>query len=169
MSLNAVKRCLLVNGWWIALILALLSIPIWYLSSPRPEWPALLAVLGGLLSGSLIVQKQNLDELKLVHDLFKDFNARYDKCNAELQRVASEGFSDSDDKRALVVDYFNLCAEEYWWFKTGHLPEDIWQSWCRGMLWYLDKADFRDLWIKESTNNSYYGLTLEIIRRGAKV
>lgn len=168
MTLNRFKRSLLRNGWWFALLAGLVAIPIWYLGAPDRDWRVLLTILGGLLSGSLIVQKQNLDELRLLHDLFKDFNARYDKDNAELQRIAETGMTDRLRDTGLIIDYFNLCAEEYWWFKAGHLPDDIWQAWCRGMMWYLAKPLFADLWVQEVASDSYYGLTLEVIRQGSK-
>jgi hypothetical protein len=148
-------------------VVGLLAIPLWYFGSPDRDWRVLLTILGGLISGSLIVQKQNLDELRLLHDLFKDFNARYDKINAALQRIAEHGIDDRARDTELIVEYFNLCAEEYWWFSARHIPDEIWGSWCRGMLSYLDQPLFADLWSKEVKSDSYYGLTLDVIRRGA--
>lgn len=168
MTLNRFKRGLLRNGWWFTLVAGLAVIPIWYFGAPDRDWRVLLTILGGLLSGALIVQKQNLDELRLLHDLFKDFNARYDKANSELQRIANAGMTDPLKDTAMIINYFNLCAEEYWWFKADHLPEDVWQYWCRGMLWYLEKQPFAVIWAQEVVTDSYYGLTLEVIRRGAK-
>lgn len=168
MNLNRLKRGLLRHGWWFAIALGLVLVPAWYFTGGEGDWRVLLTILGGLLSGALIVQKQNLDELRLLHDLFKDFNARYDVYNSKLQRIANTGMSDPIEDRGLIVDYFNLCAEEYWWFKAGHLPDDVWQSWCRGMLWYLEKKPFADIWTQEVVTDSYYGLTLDVVRRGAK-
>ena len=53
-------------------------------------------------------------------------------------------------------------------FDEGYINPRVWRSWCKGMLYYLDKAPFRDLWTAEVTEESYYGLTLEEVRKGAE-
>lgn len=166
MTLNQARRQLLSNGWWVAVFGALAFVPIWMAVSKDTDWRVLLTVLGGLLSGALILQKQNLDELRLFHDLFKDFNARYDVIGSRLQRIAEGGRAEPED-RTFIGNYFNLCAEEYWWYRAGYIPEDVWQSWCRGMMFYLERPLFAALWEQEVSTDSHYGLSLDAIRLGA--
>lgn len=66
-----------------------------------------------------------------------------------------------------MVDYFDLCADGYLFFKEGYIHREVWRSWCRGMLWYLRLNHFHDIWTDEMEADSHYGLTLEKIKKGA--
>ena len=65
------------------------------------------------------------------------------------------------------MEYFNLCAEEYLFFKEGYIHPEAWQSWCRGMVCYLQDDGIRGAWNEEMTLGSYYDLTLRAIEQGA--
>ncbi|CUJ32621.1 Uncharacterised protein [Achromobacter aegrifaciens] len=73
----------------------------------------------------------------------------------------------SPEERNLIVDYFNLCAEEYLFYQQGYIPEKVWRSWCRGMLWYLKQHPFKDVWNDEFKTESFYGLSMKAIQAGA--
>ena len=58
-----------------------------------------------------------------------------------------------------VIDYLNFCSEEYLWYDNGRIPENVWQSWENGMLYFLNLKPINQ--IVQSQNkqkNSYYGL-----------
>ena len=63
-----------------------------------------------------------------------DFNRRYDALNDRLLQIArSDGGFDETDRQT-IVDYCNLCAEEYLFFSEGYIHREAWRSWCCGML-----------------------------------
>jgi len=99
--------------------------------------------------------------------LFTEFNRRYDALNDRLVEIATSSATLDAFARQTIVDYFNLCAEEFLFFSEGYIHLEAWRSWCSGMLWYLDREPFRSVWVEERATNSYYGLSLEAIRRGA--
>lgn len=99
--------------------------------------------------------------------MFTHFNERYDKFNGPLAALAGEGTEITQEQRNLIVDYFNLCAEEYLFYQEGYIHRRVWRSWCRGMAWYLKRHPFKDIWNEEIKTESFYGLTEEIIREGA--
>jgi hypothetical protein len=68
----------------------------------------------------------------------------------------------ADDKQ-LLYDYFNLCAEEYLYFKSGYVDAEVWQSWLRGMKLFASNPEIRRLWQEELESGSYYGFTLALI------
>ncbi len=163
------------NYWWIAIVVSIGALVLWVLVLWRFEgiaekyWQIPLTILGGAFSFAFFVQKQRLDELKLFRDLFTDFNDAYDELNDHLERIATHGQIDVPENRQKVVDYFNLCAEEFWWYREGYIPDSVWGFWCRGMKYYFDRAEFQKLWDEEQKINSYYGLTLPVITRGASL
>lgn len=118
------------------------------------------------------VQQQKLAEAKLFLDLFSRFNERYDQMNARLNLLAQGGADSStlaDQDKALIVDYFNLCAEEYHFYRQGYIPPVVWRSWCLGMQWYLRRHPFKDVWNEEVKLETFYGLTTEEIEQGARL
>ena len=125
------------------------------------------SIIAAVLGFCYFVQQQKLAETALFKDLFTDFNRRYDALNDRLAQIATSGAELDPSGRQVIVDYFNLCAEEYLFFSEGYIHRVAWQSWCAGMLWYLDREPFRSVWNDENATNSYYGLSVDAIRRGA--
>ena len=101
----------------------------------------------------------------LFHQLFRDFNSRYSKVNFSLQdlleRCNDENYTLSDLKadRKLhdqIMDYFNICCEEYYWKKKDRIPNDVWNAWLIGMnYWYQNTPVLRELWKEEIAGNGY--------------
>lgn len=128
--------------------------------------PLVGGVLAGTLSFVYFVQQQKLAETQLFKQLFTEFNQRYDLLNDRLAGVSADTAVLPSDRSA-IIDYFNLCAEEYLFFREGYIHPVVWRSWCRGMLQYLDRRPFHDVWIAEGRTDSYYGLSLAVIQEGA--
>lgn len=124
-------------------------------------------VLAGALGFCYFAQQQKLAETALFHQLFIGFNARYDKINGSLFSLLNKQNLLPED-RSIIVDYFNLCAEEYLFYQQGYIPRKVWRSWCRGMAWYLKRHPFKDVWNDEFKTDSFYGLSLEVIHAGAR-
>ena len=128
------------------------------------------ALAGSLVAGVLgfcyFVQQQKLGETLLFKDLFTGFNSRYDRLNGPLARL-SPGTSLTREEMDLLVDYLNLCAEEFLFHQQGFILPTVWRSWCRGMLQYLEVAAISDFVQAELAKDDYYGLTLAHIRKGS--
>jgi len=113
---------------------------------------------------------------KMAHDqmmkeLFKDFNARYDKLNNNLVRLDKNKPSLDDLKKysdedydvyhQTIIDFFNLCAEEFYWYHhKKRIDQLVWNSWHKGMnYWYNNIPAIHELWdieIQNGGQTSYY-------------
>jgi len=161
------RQIIFKHYWWIALmvggVLALLAFC--FGGDQRA------GLVGGSVAGALgfcyFVQQQKLAETHLFYQLFTSFNQRYDAFNGPLSEMAGKGTDITSEHRNLIVDYFNLCAEEYLFYQEGYIPRKVWRSWCRGMAWYLKRHPFKDVWNEEIKTESFYGLTEDAIRQGA--
>ena len=123
----------------------------------RPE--LLLSGIGAVAGLTYFIYRQHLDETKLFKELFVEYNARYDKLNDGLNAIIlgpREGDLSEHD-RELVFSYFNLCAEEYFFYKAGYVDYRVWKSWCRGMSVFFGHPRIRDLWDRDCKADSYYG------------
>lgn len=156
------------NYWWIGLLAGSMLTLISLFFFGREESVGLVgASIAGTLGFCYFAQQQKLAETQLFLHLFTNFNQRYDKLNGQLAAMAQEGVDINQEQRSLIVDYFNLCAEEYLFYQEGYIPGRVWRSWCRGMAWHLKRHPFKDVWNDEVKTESFYGLTEQVIRDGA--
>lgn len=123
---------------------------------------AVIGFFGGLTHFLYSQHYQNTD---FFYGLFKDFNMRYDRLNKDLNeiQVRNREVPFSKDEEHTLYDYFNLCAEEYLFYKAGYIDKVVWSAWCRGMAEYASDPEIEKLWRKELATDSYYGFTLDVI------
>ncbi len=154
--------------WKIALVACAVGIAAVMLFVERERGTLIIGIVAWGLGFSYFALTQRLQELRLFHQLFTDFNKRYDKMNEKLSDIRSAERLSAEDKKKLV-DYFNLCAEEFLWFEEGYLPPAVWRSWCRGMRSYITKPHIRALWNREveADRRDYYDMTGDEIEAGA--
>ena len=80
--------------------------------------PVVIFIMGLIIDYRLKkTQKSSLklQNEKIKHDFFKYFNERYDGLNNKLLLISEE--SDNIGEESVIMDYINLCAEEYYFFK----------------------------------------------------
>lgn len=108
-----------------------------------------------------------MEEAKLIKDLATQFNERYDGLNEELNSIVRTKDSAEplvSTQKDTLYNYFNLCAEEYLFYRRGYIYPEVWDAWSRGMKTYFTDDDrVRELWNCESKTGSYYGLDFDTI------
>lgn len=121
------------------------------------------------ISLSLGIRSYKSDNDKIFKELFKEFNEKYaNKFNDGLEDIENQYMKDNNfvldaDKRKLVVDYLNRCAEEYLWYELERIPEKVWRSWENGMVYYLNIKPINIIVQEENKkSDSYYGLFKKI-------
>lgn len=134
-------------------------ISIWFYAR-GDDWKLFLPVIGAAVSLIYVIQKQQLEEAKLFKELFVQFNERYDQLNEDLNRIKCLGLISSKDRDTLN-DYFNLCGEEYLFYRQGYIYPEVWKSWTLGMKLFYDSDAIRPIWVAELKTGSYYGLDVE--------
>lgn len=116
--------------------------------------------MGTLLSITYFIQRQQLEEARLGKDLISDFNARYDKLNARLSKIVAASYKDAMLRAyevATLDDYFNLCSEEYLFYKKGYIYPEVWDAWFSGIRTYFQDWRVRKAWSDDKSKESYYG------------
>ena len=83
----------------------------------------------------------------------------YSLCNAPLDQPLTK------DEITFLYDYFNLCGEEYLFYRKGFIYPEVWLAWRKGMQIFLRCPRIRRLWEEELGTNSYYGVTISCIER----
>ena len=122
-----------------------------------------LTLVVGLFSFAYTVQKQELEESKLFRDLFGDFNRRYDEMDPKLNQILWEENQKkplSPEQKDTLNRYFNLCAEEFLYFRKGYIDPRVWDAWISGMTTYCQNVRIREFWSAELRTDSYYGFKL---------
>jgi hypothetical protein len=165
---NMVKRFIFRYYWGIAIAGTAVAT---FLVHKWNGWNAGLigSVVGTALAFCYFVQKQNLDDLRLFRELFTDFNHRYDEMNEKLEDIRAGNQAIDSEQRQILVRYFNLCAEEYLFYREGFIHQLVWRSWCLGMLYYLKNERIKEIWKIEVSLDSYYGLSEKIIEKDSRL
>jgi hypothetical protein len=114
----------------------------------------LVAVVLGI--GYFLIQ-QHARDAQFFQMLFREFNLRYDNLNDELQKLIDHEQEFSQKERLKVIDYFNLCAEEWLYYEAGYIDEKVWRAWRDGMKFYGKDPRFAKLWAEERAGLNYYG------------
>jgi hypothetical protein len=80
--------------------------------------------------------------------------------NEGLNEIAKANASQqlTVQKTSLLYDYFNLCGEEYLFYKRGYIDPVAWKAWHNGMKVFFNSPRINKLWVRELETGSYYGL-----------
>ena len=138
-------------------LLVSLSILWWGQISGDLDGTIALGMIGACATVYVGLLNYWLQRDKVMQDLFTAFNMRYDRLNDDLLAVAKGTYAGDTDRP--VIDYLNLCAEEYFWYTRGRIDHAIWRAWRNGMENWLQVPAIRAIAIRESrVADSYYGL-----------
>jgi hypothetical protein len=132
----------------------------------------------GLLAagGGAIFQISTAYHAKVTHFLecFSRCNAAYAKVNGLLGPPPPKLPGMNDGPSDAIIDYFNLCAEEYLMRKMGVIPGFVWDVWRAGIHERVHKDDLKAAWdyeVKAARKEGvkagclYYGFNLEQIMK----
>lgn len=147
---------------WILSLIATISVLIFLYLKLTIKIEIFLGITGTLLTIfiSVINFFQNND--RLFKELFKEFNERYDKYNDILASVTPANLTQK--KKQKIVEYFNLCAEEFLWVQRGRIPDEVWINWRNGIIQNLENKVIYDVYEEEKglCQYSYYGFFNEM-------
>jgi len=117
-----------------------------------------------LLSQHYYRHSKKVEQDKILKELFTEFNTRYDKINYQLEIISKlslqewQGLKKKRRKEYIgtIFDFFNLCAEEYYWMSEGRISKKVWNSWVIGMnIIYSRSEVIQNTWRKECENGGY--------------
>ena len=118
-----------------------------------------IGLIGGYITFALGYINYIIAHDKLFKELFQEFNCKYDrKFNNRLNQIVDNNEFDESKDTPLIVDYLNLCAEEYLWNSKGRIEPKVWKNWRNGMNYYFKNEVIRKIALKEikKNNDSYY-------------
>lgn len=151
--------------WWFGSVAMLVLGGFYYLPDSIQSPQLLLSAIGGVAAFFHFLYSQHNNNTDRFIKLFRDFNARYDVLNDQLNVIASSqgGPLIEGERLQVLYDYFNLCAEEYLYYKGRYIDDEVWKAWLRGMRYFASHAEIRRIWQRELEQESYYGFTLELL------
>ncbi|NOR44753.1 MAG: hypothetical protein GQ534_04135 [Candidatus Delongbacteria bacterium] len=122
----------------------------------------LLSLIGICITKYYLKHSKKISDDQMLKQLFTEFNQRYNELNDYLLEIELDKINllDDNDKskafRKKAIDYFNLCAEEYFWHKhKERIDPVIWKSWQEGIRYWFDVPAIKSLWKEEIKNNGY--------------
>ena len=130
--------------------------------------PIIIGVFSVIVSVIFNHRKQKIENDKIFKSLFESFNNRYSKdLNDLFNDLRSNQHKELQQSQVeLIIDYLNLCSEEFLWFKKGRIDAEVWNAWKAGIIENINIPQVRDIYLSETkTENqrvSYYGLFDEL-------
>jgi hypothetical protein len=135
------------------------------------DYKALAAFLGMVITWYISILKLSIENDRIFRELFIDFNNKYSgKLNDIFNRLRTNSNYQLKSKDKLkIIDYFNLCSEEYLWYERGRVPRKVWEAWEAGILENLSIPTVKQIFIEdtetERKRKSYYGFVEEIMKK----
>lgn len=127
------------------------------------------ALVASQLSAIYFVQKQRLDETKQFNELFRGYNERYRELHDQLAEICTQ-CDDSPDvvlgphQRNVLDRYFDLCSEEFLFWRLGHIESAAWKTWLEGMKYYYKYQKIGEYWMRQcSGGDLYYHFNCKIL------
>ncbi|MGB7528948.1 hypothetical protein [Sphingobacterium cellulitidis] len=128
--------------------------------------PAFLGIIGVIITLIFSVANKKLNNQKMEKELFTEFNKRYDELNDSLSLLTVTMTIEDLYKKPyiikdktlynVVIDYFNLCSEQYYWKEKDRIPKEIWNAWHKGMMYYYNTYPvIQEMWKEETRGDKY--------------
>lgn len=127
----------------------------------------IIGAFGLLISNKYQRKNREIADDRMMKELFTEFNKRYDGLNDTLAFLEKQNLTlpelelvENKKYRDDVIDFFNLCAEEYYWYSKGRIDPKVWKAWHSGMNYWVNEVEaVRELWkneVKANGKTSYY-------------
>ena len=117
----------------------------------------LLSIVGSCWALAFYVHRRQADDARFAKELLTEFNERYDKLSSVLQFAISRRGDFEKETELNFIRYFNLCAEEWLFWKAGYIYDPVWKAWENGMRQYSRDNRVMAIWDEEAKTDSYYG------------
>jgi len=128
------------------------------------EMQVSIVLLTAFTSISFFLYRQHHYDAIFLKDLMIYFNDRYNSMHDDLSKILSssnEPRAIDPDTRDVASRYFNLCSEEYIFFKLGYIPKRVQIAWEAGMMEYGKSDIIINCWKNEKNKISYYGFDFD--------
>ena len=151
------------HRWWLlAAGTGVLIVGYLWLASWTIEAELLIAAVSGLFASAFFYHRSHAEDARFFRELFTSFNARYDDLNDELWDILESKDELNADQEKTLIDYFNLCAEEWLFHELEYIYEPVWEAWHNGMRQYGKDARIAAFWREQQATDSYYGFEFPV-------
>lgn len=151
--------------WGFLVAMVIFNSVAWWFSSSNRLFESILATSVATAGFIHFFYAQHHQNTQVFIGLFQKFNERYDKLNERLNEIAKlkENLYLQPEDVKVMFDYFNLCAEEFFYYKAGYIDRNVWKAWLQGMRFFARNAKIHALWKSELDSESYYGFKLAML------
>lgn len=168
MKRNELKKIIKKNKETIVATLLFFFWGILYFKTGKISSSDFLGIGGAIATIYFGLLKNRIEDDNIFKELFVSFNFRY---SVEINDIFNELKNDSQrtltpKEKNQIIDYFNLCAEEFLWFEKGRIPQKVWQAWKSGIIANIKIEEVKKIYHLETHSKegreSYYGLVEEL-------
>ena len=148
---------------WLWFVLAMGIVVVVWASVPLfHSLEIIIAAVTSVCGVFYFLHQQHLEQARFFKELVTEFNRRYDEKNDILLSILDHKDDLTQEQKQAIIDYFNLCAEEYLFYEAGYIYECVWDAWYKGMKQFGRDKRVAELWKQEIQTDSYYGFEFPI-------
>jgi hypothetical protein len=148
---------------WISLLVICISVLIFLMDQGKIKVDIFFTGAATLLTAFIATIDFYHKSDKFFKELFIEFNKRYNAMSKRLNDIAINKLELTEAEKREIIDYLNLCAEEYMWYKKGRIPNEIWDNWKNGISHYLKYQSISKVFEEEkNSEDTYYGFISEL-------
>jgi hypothetical protein len=128
-------------------------------------WTDLAAIVGVFITAWALYYTVKSFKQQLQLNFFAEYTKRYQEIILNFPESINEQDFRFDslaaDVRAKTLRYmrayFDLCSEEYFLKRQGHIDDQTWKEWEMGMKFAFSKPAFQQAWAILNIDTIYYG------------
>jgi hypothetical protein len=125
----------------------------------------IVSAIATLITAAALYVTVNSFKKQLQLQFFSDYTKRYQEIILNLPESINEKSFDINKLDKEIKDktlrymraYFDLCSEEYFLWKNGHIDDSAWQEWKSGIRFAFTKPAFKQAWEILRKDTIYYG------------
>lgn len=137
------------------------------------EVTQLVTIIGVLITALALLFTIHSFKKQLQLNFFGEYTRRYQEIILNLPETINQpdfnfdALDSSSRDKALryMRAYFDLCSEEYFLRRSGHIGSKTWKEWKAGMEFAFSKTAFQDAWDILRKDTIYYGEFSEFVEK----
>lgn len=134
----------------------------------------IIAIVGVLIPGCALAFTIRSFRRQLQLNFFSEYTRRYQEImlnfpggiNREDFELESLDVQSKDKVLRYMRAYFDLCSEEFFLKKNGHIGDRTWEEWKAGMEFSFSKTAFKSSWKLLLEDTIYYGEFCRFVENG---
>ena len=139
-------------------------------------WADIATIIGVFVTSGALLYTIKSFKTQLQLNFFAEYTKRYQEIilnfpeNINKDDFLFDNLNDEVKDKTLryMRAYFDLCSEEYFLKREGHIDKKTWKEWESGMKFAFSKSAFKQAWAILNLDSIYYSEFSKFVAQSIK-